>query len=50
VRGRTLIVNLPGSTAGVTESLSVLAPLARHAVEILRGAPTDHTAGPSHQP
>jgi molybdenum cofactor synthesis domain-containing protein len=43
VRGRTLIVNLPGSTNGVTESLSVLAPLARHAVDILRGAPTDHS-------
>jgi molybdenum cofactor synthesis domain-containing protein len=43
VRGRTLIVNLPGSTNGVTESLSVLAPLARHAVDILREAPTDHS-------
>jgi molybdopterin adenylyltransferase len=50
VRGRTLIVNLPGSTTGVTESLTILAPLARHAVEILRGAPTDHTAGSSRQP
>lgn len=44
VRGRTLIVNLPGSTAGVKESLSILAPLARHAVDILRGLPTDHSA------
>jgi molybdopterin biosynthesis enzyme MoaB len=35
-------VNLPGSTNGVTESLSVLAPLARHAVAILRGELTDH--------
>jgi molybdenum cofactor synthesis domain-containing protein len=43
VRARTLIVNQPGSTNGVTESLSVLAPLARHAVAILRGALTDHT-------
>ncbi len=43
VRARTLIVNLPGSTSGVTESLSVLAPLARHAVAILRGTVTDHS-------
>ncbi len=43
VRGRTLIVNLPGSTKGVTESLSVLAPVARHAVDILRGTATDHS-------
>jgi molybdenum cofactor synthesis domain-containing protein len=48
VRGRTLIVNLPGSTNGVTESLSVLAPLARHAVDILRGAPTDHSGTTVH--
>jgi molybdenum cofactor synthesis domain-containing protein len=49
VRGRTLIVNLPGSTNAVIESLSVLAPLARHAVHILRGARTDHSpAATSH--
>jgi molybdenum cofactor synthesis domain-containing protein len=47
VRGRTLIVNLPGSTSGVRESLMVLAPLARHAVDILRGTPTDHSGVPT---
>ena len=44
-RGRTLIVNLPGSTKGVRDSLTTLTPIARHAVDILRGAPTDHSRG-----
>jgi molybdopterin adenylyltransferase len=43
VRGSTLIVNLPGSTAGVRESLSALEPIIGHAIDILRGAPTDHS-------
>lgn len=45
VRERTLIVNLPGSTAGVSESLSALTPIASHAVAILRGEPTEHSGG-----
>jgi molybdenum cofactor synthesis domain-containing protein len=43
VRSRTLIVNLPGSTTGVRDTLAALAPIARHAVDILRGLPTDHS-------
>ena len=43
IRARTLIVNLPGSTAGVTESLVALEPILDHAVKILRGEPTDHS-------
>ncbi len=43
VRRRTLIVNLPGSTSGVRETLAALAPVARHAVDILRGHPTEHS-------
>jgi len=46
VRNRTLIVNLPGSTTGVRETLAALVPIAKHAVDILRGAPTDHS-GPA---
>ena len=41
VRGRTLIVNLPGSPRGVRESLSVLLPVLPHALEVLRGQ-TEH--------
>ena len=41
IRNRTLIVNLPGSVKAVQESLEVILPVLDHAVELLRGAPTD---------
>ena len=41
VRGRTLIVNLPGSPRGVRENLTVLLPVLPHALETLRGQ-TEH--------
>ena len=41
-RGRTLIVNLPGSPSGVRDALAALDPIVDHAVAILRGEITDH--------
>jgi molybdopterin biosynthesis enzyme MoaB len=44
VRGRCLIINLPGSEKAVRESLAVVLPALPHAVETLRGEVGDHTA------
>ena len=41
-RGKTLIVNLPGSTGGVQDGLKVLETLLDHAVELVTGEKTTH--------
>jgi molybdopterin adenylyltransferase len=38
----TLVVNLPGSVAGVEESLAVIGPALRHACQLLAGEPSPH--------
>ena len=44
-RGDCLIINLPGSPRAVTECLEAVLPAIPHAVEIIRGEVTEHTAG-----
>ncbi|MCP3820384.1 MogA/MoaB family molybdenum cofactor biosynthesis protein [Streptomyces sp. A3M-1-3] len=45
VAGRTLIVNLPGSTGGVRDGLAVLGRLLLHAVDQMRGGDHPRPAG-----
>jgi molybdopterin adenylyltransferase len=45
VRGRSLVINLPGSPRGAVESLDAIAPVLPHALETLAG-PFDHAARP----
>jgi len=42
VLGRTLVVNLPGSTGGCRDGYAVLRPVLGHAVSLLADEPTSH--------
>lgn len=44
VRGRTLIVNLPGSPGGCRDGFHILKPALAHALELLAGDETEHQA------
>ena len=48
VRGRTLILNLPGSERGATENLEVVLPALAHAVAQLREAPEERPPAGTH--
>jgi molybdopterin biosynthesis enzyme MoaB len=42
--GRTIVVNLPGSSGGVRDGMAVLSPILAHAVDQVRGG--DHPRTP----
>lgn len=44
IRGRSLIINLPGSPGAVRENLTVLLPVLKHALEKAQGDPSDCAA------
>ncbi|TAK14941.1 MAG: MogA/MoaB family molybdenum cofactor biosynthesis protein [Anaerolineae bacterium] len=46
IRGRTIILNLPGNPKGVREALGVVAPVLPHAAAVLRG---DESAEAGHR-
>jgi molybdenum cofactor synthesis domain-containing protein len=41
IRGRTLIINLPGSIRGAQENLEAVLPSLRHALDKIRGDPSE---------
>jgi molybdopterin adenylyltransferase len=41
IRGRSLIINLPGSPKGVRENLTVILPALKHAIEKIKGDETE---------
>jgi len=44
IRGKCLIINLPGSPKAVGECLRVILPVIPHAMEIIKGEVTEHAA------
>ncbi len=50
VRGATLIVNLPGSPRGASESIRALVPILGHALDLVAGHTRSHPAGHGEDP
>jgi molybdopterin adenylyltransferase len=48
VRGRTLILNLPGSPTGASESLLAVIEILPHAIDLLAGKTGHDDARPQH--
>jgi molybdenum cofactor synthesis domain-containing protein len=42
IRGRTLIINLPGSPNAVRDGMETLAPILPHVIRMIRGQDTEH--------
>ena len=49
VRGKTLVVNLPGSPGGVRDSLVALDPILDHAIDVVRGDSQHENGGDSKE-
>ncbi len=47
IASRTLVINLPGSSGGVRDALSVLRPILVHAVDQIRGGDHERTDAPT---
>ena len=45
IRGKCLIINLPGSPKGVRECLEIILPAIPHSIEIIKGEVTEHEPG-----
>ena len=50
IRGKCLIINLPGSTKAVRECLEVILPVIPHAADIIQGKVTEHSQEPGKEP
>ena len=50
ISGSTLVVNLPGSVAGVEESLAVIGSALDHAIGLLAKRPSDHAPSGEEPP